>query len=252
MSLIFEDMTRRTLAVFDLPLRTSVSSIFYCQDMRTGSQLRHNDSIFVVLDNIQICFHAKVTLNVTIGSQDRVTVNVLSLFCPHIDEPIPDSPFTFRFEFRWWTINIKKICIDHFANMSNPCHEACLMQFSQLIIHLLDNTIIRRMMKTIDIAHSRHTAVYILGGKIPHSPYTIILLVVAFTLRIHLQKRNMTLSTIDVPFLLWPQTSLPYINIGFTIVLKSLNITFGGIGVMDRNLWRIPNKAFLPWSHKYG
>ena len=34
------------------------------------------------------------------------------------------------------------------------------MQFSQLIIHLLDNTIIRHMMKTIDKAHSRHIAVY--------------------------------------------------------------------------------------------
>ena len=34
------------------------------------------------------------------------------------------------------------------------------MQFSPLIIHVLDNTIIRHMMKTIDIAHSRHIAVY--------------------------------------------------------------------------------------------
>ena len=127
MFLIFDDMTRRTLAVFNFRLRTSVSSILNCQGVQTGSQLRHSDSIFIILDGIQICFHAKVTLNVTIGSQDRVTVNVLNLFCPHIDEPIPDSHLTFRFEFRWWTINIKKICIDHFANISNPCREAYLM-----------------------------------------------------------------------------------------------------------------------------
>ena len=80
----------------------------------------------MVLDSIQICFHAKVRLNVTIGSQDRVNVKVLNLFCPYIDEPIRDSHFTFRFEFRSWTINIKKICIDHFANMTNPCREAQL------------------------------------------------------------------------------------------------------------------------------
>ena len=50
------------------------------------------------------------------------------------------------------------------------------------------------------IQHIADTLQYILGGKIPHSPYTIILLVVAFTLRIELQKRKMTLSTVDVPF----------------------------------------------------
>ena len=102
------------------------------------------------------------------------------------------------------------------------------------------------------IQHIADTLQYILGGNIPHSPYTIILLVVALTLRTHLQKRNMTLSTIDVPFLLQHQTSLPYINIGFTTVLNNLNITFGGTGVIDRNLCTVPNKAFLPWSQKYG
>ena len=85
---------------------------------------------------------------------------VWNMFRPYVDEPICDSPFTFRFEFRWRTINIKEIFIDQFANMSNPCCEAWLMQFSHFIIHLHDNTIIRHMMKTIDIAHSRHNAVY--------------------------------------------------------------------------------------------
>ena len=125
-------------------LRASISSVFNCQGMRTGSQLRHGDSIFIILDSIQIW----------------ITVNVLNLLCPYIDEPFRENPFAFRFELRWWTINIKKICIDQFANMSNPCREVQPVHFSQLIIHWLDNSIIRHTMKTIDIARSRHTTVY--------------------------------------------------------------------------------------------
>ena len=75
---------------------------------------------------------------------------------------------------------------------------------------------------------------------------------VALALRTQREKRNKTLSIIDIPDLLWTQTSLPYIKIGFITASNSLNCTLGGVGVMDRNLWRTQNKAFLPWSHKYG
>ena len=171
MSLTFGDMTRRAVVVLNFRLRASVSSVFNCHAMRTGSQLRHGYPISIVLDSLQICFHGKVILNVTVGFQDWITVNVLNLFRPYIDNSFRDNrPFTFRFEFRRWTINIKKICIDKFANISNPCREDLLMEFSQLIIHLFDIIIIIIIMKTIDIAHSRHTAVYTRCGEIQHFP----------------------------------------------------------------------------------
>ena len=189
-------------------------------------------------------FLAKYTLNVTIPSKDRFTVNVLNLFRPYIDKPICDSPFTLRFEFCGWTINIKKILstssLAWVTRVVKPswCYLASSLYTCLTILSL--GIWLRRLIAG--------TLQYIHGGMIPHSPYSIILLVVTFTLKTILQKRNMTLSTIDVPLLLRPQTSLPYIHIGFTTVLKSLRFTFGAIGVMDRNLCRIPNKA-SPLDH---
>ena len=79
------------------------SSIFVfpvCQGMRTGSQLRHGDSIFMFLNRIQIYFYAQIMFKPAIGSQNTITVNALNLFHPRVDEPICYTLFTFKFEFR--------------------------------------------------------------------------------------------------------------------------------------------------------
>ena len=89
-----------------------------------------------------------------------------------------------------------------------------------------------------------------LGGNIPHSPCTMMLLVVALTFSMRLQYLNMTLSTDSKPALRCPQTSLPYTNMGFITESNNFNITFGGSGAMSRILCIIPNMAFRPWSHR--
>ena len=78
----------------------------------------------MVFNSIQIYFYAKIMFKIAIGSHNRITVSVLNLFHPRVDEPICYTLFTFKFEFRGYIINIKVICIDQFADLSNPCFEA--------------------------------------------------------------------------------------------------------------------------------
>ena len=68
----------------------------------------------------------------------------------------------------------------------------------------------RRLIKlNTDIVH------WTLGGNIPHSPCTMMLLVVALTFSMRLQYLNMTLSIDSRPTLQCLQTSLPYTNMGY-------------------------------------
>ena len=103
----------------------------------------------------------------------------------------------------------------------------------------------RRLIKlNTDMVH------WTLGGNIPHSPCTMMLLVVALTFSMRLQYLNMTLSIDSKPALRCPQTSLPNTNMGFITESNNLNITFGGSGALSRILCIIPNMAFRPWSHR--
>ena len=87
----------------------------------------------------------------------------------------------------------------------------------------------RRLLKfNTDMVHCT------LGGNMPHSPCTMMLLVVALTFSMRLQYLNMTLLIDYKPALRCPQTSLPYTNMGFITESNNLNITFGGSGAMSR------------------
>ena len=71
------------------------------------------------------------------------------------------------------------------------------------------------MFWSLCIKHITLILQYTLGGSRPHSPYTIVLHVVAFTCRTHLMKLRKTLSKDFTPELQAPHTSLPYVVIGF-------------------------------------
>ena len=88
------------------------------------------------------------------------------------------------------------------------------------------------------------------GGSLPYSPTEIILLVVALTRSIHRAycKKTLSVSPQSLDFI--PQTSLPYIKIGFINVSKRLSIRSGGSSPIAFILVFILNMAFLAWSHK--
>ena len=87
-------------------------------------------------------------------------------------------------------------------------------------------------------------------GSRPYSPTVIIFLFVALTRSIHQAycKKTLSVSPQSLDFI--PQTSLPYIKIGFINMSKRLSIRRGGSSPIAFILVFILNMAFLAWSHK--
>ena len=83
------------------------------------------------------------------------------------------------------------------------------------------------------------------GGNLPHSPVVMMLFVVALTRRIHRMYRKNILSASPQSFDLIPQTSLPYIRIGFISASDRFNIILGGNYPIDLTLRLMLNTAFI-------